>query len=599
MANALDLAARSFSVDHANFLLDGKPFQIFSGEMHYFRVPREYWRHRLQSLRAMGLNTVCTYMPWNLHEPTPGQFDFTGMLDVAAYIKMAQEEGLYVLLRPGPYICAEWNFGGFPAWLLATPDIRLRCHDPRYLAAVDRYLLRVGQECAALQYQRGGPIILVQVENEYGAFGNDRVYLEWMVDANRRAGFDCQLFVCDWAYEGNMKAGKVDNTITVANFGSNAEEQITNLRYWRPNQPAMCGEFWCGWFDHWGAKRSGSMDFKQAAIDLQWMIENNASFNLYMAHGGTSFGFMAGANCREAYAPTVSSYDYWSALDESGRPTSKFHTIREIIQKYSRQAEKFPELPEPPFPIVRVPEFKLTESAALLENLPKPVREPQTKTMEQLGQSYGLILYRTDVSGLGNHKLRVVHPHDYAKVYLNGKLIATFDRRLHEDSVKLEGVTTNDGQLDILVDTMGRVNFGSQMADRKGITDRVEYGEFTLMGWDIFSLPLDEAHLASLKWHAEDCAGPAFHRGQFHLETVGDTFLDLRKWHRGMVWINGHALGRFWHIGPQQTLYVPGAWLRRGVNDVVVFDLEGSGRQSLAGLDAPILDDVPVAEEKK
>ena len=560
--------------------------------MHYFRIPREYWRHRLQCVRAMGLNTLSTYMPWNLHEPKPGVFDFSGMLDVVAYLKMAQEEGLKVILRPGPYICSEWDFGGLPAWLLADPQMKVRCSHGDYLAAVRRYFMRVGQECAAMQWHRGGPVILTQVENEYGAFANDRPYMDTMVHLVREAGFDGQLYTCDWANRQNLKAGEVTGAVTVANFGSRAAEQIPALAKLRPNQPLMCGEFWAGWFDAWGTKRKGSADPAPLLAELRWMLENNTSFNFYMFHGGTTFGLMAGANEYECYTPTVSSYDFWAPLDESGRPTAKFAALRELLAKHQPAGECLPDVPAAPLPIVRVPRFELTESASVFDNLPAPAGLPQPVPMEMLGQSYGMILYRTSIAGLGDDELRVVEPHDYAKVFINGNLAGTLDRRKHEWKLKLTGVPDGQAVLDILVDTTGRVNFGHKLLDRKGITERVEYGGLTLMGWHTFSLPLDATMLAGLKWGKQDQPGPAFHRGSFVLTELGDTFLDMRAWKRGVVWVNGHCLSRFWRLGPQQTVFVPGAWLREGANEVIVFDLEAQGRRPVEGLGEAVLDEV-------
>lgn len=584
--------SRSFCCGKTDFLLDGEPYRIFSGEMHYFRIPREYWRHRLQCARAMGLNTISTYMPWNLHEPTPGAFDFSGNLDVATYLRLAQEERLTVILRPGPYICAEWDFGGLPPWLLATSDIRVRCNDERYLAAVRRYFQRVGQECAAMQWHRGGPVILVQVENEYGAFGNDRAYMDAMVQLVREVGFDGQLYTCDWANPANLKAGEVSGAVTVANFGSRSHEQIPALQKLRPDQPLMCGEFWAGWFDAWGAKRSGNADPAPVLAEIQWMLQNNTSFNFYMFHGGTSFGLMAGANHYESYTPTVNSYDYWAPLDEAGRPTAKYHALRELLAGHQPAGQSLPAVPPAPHPVIRIPQFELAESASLFENLPAPVGIPQPVPMEKLGQSYGMILYRTDIAGLTDQELRLVEPHDYAKVFLNGKLVATLDRRKHEYKIKLEGVPNDRAALDLLIDTTGRTNFGHKLLDRKGITERVEYGGLTLMGWQAYRFPLDADMLANLRWTATNISGPAFHRGTFSVDRVGDTFLDMRGWKRGVVWVNGHCLSRFWRIGPQQTVYLPGCWLRQDKNEVIVFDLEADGRQPICGLEEPVLDEV-------
>jgi beta-galactosidase len=580
----------TFGHDGRSFVHDGRPFRIFSGEIHYFRIPRACWRHRLQAARAMGLNTVSVYMPWNLHEPRPGEFDFDDNLDVEAFLSLAGDEGLKVILRPGPYICAEWDFGGLPPWLLATPDIKVRCLDPRYLAAVERYFTEVGRRLSTHLVKRGGNVILVQVENEYGAFGNDRAYMDAMVTLVRRVGFDGQLYTCDWAQPGNLKAGEVAGAVTVANFGSRAAEQIPLLRQLRPHQPSMCGEFWAGWFDAWGEPRKGSDDPAPVLAELTWMLENDTSFNFYMFHGGTSFGLMAGANHYDHWAPTVSSYDYWAPLDEAGRPTAKYFAIRELLAKYHEGP--LPPVPEAPLPIVAVAPFVPTESAALLANLPAPVAVPQPVPMEALGQNYGVIVYRTDIAGLGDHELEIVEPHDFASVWLNGRLVGTLDRRFHESKVQLSGVPSDKAVLDIVVDTMGRTNFGPKLLDRKGITDRVVYGEWTLMGWQVYRFPLDAGCLASLKWQPDDQPGPAFHRATFVVDQPGDAFLDLGAWGRGVVWVNGRCLGRFWHIGPQRTCYLPGAWLRAGANEVVVFEGavdEVRGRKVLEGLVRPLL----------
>jgi beta-galactosidase len=591
----------AFSHNASHFLLDDRPLQIFSGELHYFRVPRLYWRDRLLKARALGLNAICTYMPWNLHEPRPGQFDFEGdgeMLDVAAFVRLAQEIGLYVILRPGPYICAEWDFGGLPAWLLADPACRIRCGDERYLAAVRRYIARVGDELSPLSCTRGGPIIMVQVENEYGSFSNDKAYLRALHQMIRDGGFDdgVLLFTSDGPQDDMLAAGTLPDTLAVANFGSKACENLEKLRQIRPNQPIMCGEYWCGWFDHWGTSRKGSADTATISTDIGWMVENNASFNIYMFHGGTNFGFTAGANHHQKYEPTVTGYDYWALLDEAGRPTAKYHAVREILA--SREGVTMAEIPVTvetrAIPAERI---HLTESAPLFDNLPAPIHDAAIHPMEHYGQfGGGAILYRTHVAGLGGGALRIVEPHDYALVFLDGQKVATLDRRRNQTTVELPDLAAGaPGRLDILVWTLGRVNYGPRMLDRKGITERVELKHLTLSEWEVFLLPMDADHLATLKYDRADGRGPAFHRGTIELREgeIGDTFLDLRRWRAGAAWVNGHALGRFWRTGPQQTLFLPGCWLRPGRNEIVIFDLEAAGRQPLAGLSGPVLNEVP------
>lgn len=591
----------AFSHDDAHFLLDGAPIQLCSGELHYFRVPRPYWRDRLLKAKVTGLNAVCTYMPWNLHEPRPGEFDFTGdggMLDVAAFVRLAGELGLWVIVRPGPYICAEWDFGGLPGWLLADGNARLRCADPSYLASVARYVARVGAELAPLTCGRGGPIVMVQVENEYGSYANDKAYLRQLRQMLIGAGLadGVLLFTSDGPQADMLAAGTLEGCVVTANFGSKAQENLAKLRAFRPNQPVMCGEFWCGWFDQWGKKRQGSADPAPAAADLKWMLENNASFNIYMFHGGTNFGFTAGANHYEHYAPTVTGYDYWALLDEAGRPTAKYAAVRGLLAAAGQPVADPPA--DRPTVGIAADRFRLSESAPLLSNLPQPIIDSMPHSMEHYGQSLGgAILYRTTVAGLGGGKLTIVEPHDYAIVFLDGRKIATLDRRAKQFTCELPAdLKPGDaGRLEILVWALGRVNYGPKMLDRKGITDRVELKHLTLTGWEIFPLPMDAAQLSSLRYAPGDAPGPAFHRGTFGLRDgeVGDTFLDLRRWSAGAVWVNGHNLGRFWSVGPQQTLFCPGCWLRAGSNDIVIFDLESSGRQPTEALAEPILDDVP------
>jgi beta-galactosidase len=529
-------------------------------------------------------------MPWNLHEPRSGTFDFSGMLDVAAFVRLAQELGLWVLLRPGPYICAEWDFGGLPAWLLADERLRVRCDDPAYISAMTRYIERVGEELSPLTCTRGGPILMVQVENEYGSYGNDKTYLRTLRDLLVRVGFDVPLFTSDGSDHDMLSAGTVEDCLAVVNFGSNASEHIGKLRAFRPDQPAMCGEFWCGWFDAWGKRRQGSAS-TDSARDVQWMLENDASFNLYMFHGGTNFGLTSGANHHGTYEPQVTSYDYWAPLDEAGRPQPKFFAYRELLAKH-QPGVTLPDVP-PAMKVIAIPEIQLTESAALFEQLPPPVQSASTRNMEALGQNSGLILYRTSIAGMESRTLEIVEPHDYAVVFRDGAPIATLDRRLNQTKVELPAGEHH--QLDILVDTTGRVNYGPRMHDRKGITERVVLGRITLMDWQIFSLPMDPSQLSSLRFTTDLVDAPAFHRGTFELAETGDTFLDFRGWRKGIVWVNGHNLGRFWHIGPQQTLYCPGVSLKEGKNEIVIFDLEKMGRGNIAGLAEPILDHCPPA----
>jgi len=571
------------------FVLDGRPFQYRCGELHFSRIPRAYWPHRLRMLRALGLNAVSPYIFWSVHEPAHGKYVFRGEADVAAFVRLAAAEGLKVLLRPGPYVCAEWDFGGLPPWLLATPDIRVRCCDPRFLAAARAWLLRLGRELAPLQSSRGGPIILVQVENEYGSYGDDQRYLAFVRDTLRAAGFTVPLFTCDGP--DAFARGSVRGAFPVANFPLDPAGAFRKLRRFRPDAPLACGEFYPGWFDHWGKTHNRVKPARSTQV-LGWMLERGVSFSLYMAHGGTSFGFSAGANTGPAgeYLPAVTSYDYGSPIDEGGRVTTKFRVLRRLFQRHS--ATPLPPVPAAP-PLIAVPRFRLTESAALLDHLPRPQRDVQPRPMEAYGQSYGLILYRSKLWAGAAARLTIRDLHDYGQVYLDDHRVAVLDRRLGQNGVDVPA-RRRDQRLDILVEGMGRVNYGPHLLDRKGITQWVEfptpYPAGVVMGWEIFNLPLDAAQLRRLRWKKSSARGPAFHRGYFSLRATGDTHLDLRGWIKGHVWVNGHHLGRFWRIGPQQTMYVPGCWLRRGRNEVIVLDLERVTRGSLAGLTVPVLD---------
>ena len=589
----------TFSQDDTDFLIGGRRMQIFAGEMHYFRIPRPYWADRLAKAKAMGLNAICTYMPWNLHEPAPGDFDFHGyggMLDVASFVRMAGEAGLWVLLRPGPYICAEWDFGGLPGWLLADRDLRIRCSDAKYLAAVACYIQRVGAELGPLTCGHGGPIGMVQVENEYGSYANDLDYLRTLRQMLTDSGLgDGTLYFTSDGPQANMFAGgTLPDILATANFGSKAQINLGKLHDFRPNQPIMCGEFWCGWFDQWGKPRQGNDDPTDCANEVRWMVENNASFSIYMFHGGTNFGFTAGANHYETFAPTVTGYDYWALLNESGRPTRKYDAVREILREHT----DLPPVPESPMPLVDIAadQFRYAGSACLMANLPDPVWSPSIRPMEQLGQyAGGAVLYRTHVAGLGEGKVNIVEPHDYVTVHLDGKPIAVLDRLKKQTSFDLPELPAGArGRLDILVWAQGRVNYGPKMLDYKGITDRVELNHFTLTGWQMFPLPMNDAQLSALQFTAAPVPGAAFHRYDLTLaeDEIGDTFIDTRAFEIGAVWVNGHNLGRYWSIGPQQTLFCPGCWLRPGRNEVLVFDMSPRSRPGLCGLSAPVLNEV-------
>ena len=571
------------TIDGSQFRFRDAPLTIISGEMHYPRVPREYWRDRLLKARAMGLNTISTYVFWNLHEPMPGQFTFSGQNDVAAYIRTAAEVGLHVIVRPGPYVCAEWDLGGYPAWLLANPGIELRSTDPAFTTPAGRWLDRLGRELAPLFADRGGPIIAVQVENEYGSFGDDKQYLAWQRDALVRAGFGhALLYTADGPAQ--LPKGSLPELPAVVNFGpGEATNAFARLSAFRPGAPVMSGEYWAGWFDQWG-ERHHTTNAEQQATELGWMLDRG-SVNLYMFHGGTTFGVMNGANIdRGVYHPQTSSYDYDSALDESGRPTPKYFQFRDVIGAHAGA----PLVPVPPTPDpITIPPVMLDRAASLWSALGRAVHVERPRSMETFGQSYGDILYHTHVEGPVTGDLVIDDVRDYVQVYVGRTLAGTVDRRLNQSRLRVT-VPAGGADLDLLVENSGRVNFSLPLRqERKGITKGVRLGDRDLAGWDVFTLPM--ASMPEPAWSATTPDGPAFYRGMFAVTTTGDTFLDMRGWGKGVVWINGHALGRYWFIGPTQTLYVPGPWLRRGSNEVVVFDLLTPSARTLAGLSKPIL----------
>jgi beta-galactosidase len=579
-------AGHHFGVDGDHFALDGKPFQIISGEMHYERIPREYWRDRLKKARAMGLNTISTYVFWNVHEPKQGTYDFGGQYDVAEFIRMAQEEGLYVIVRPGPYACAEWDLGGLPAWLLADPNIVLRSADEKFLGPAERWLKRLGQELAPLQITRGGPVIAVQVENEYGSFGKDKTYMARIRDALKNAGLgEAMLYTADGGDQ--LPDGTLPDLPAVVNFGpGEAKTQFAKLLKFRPGAPVMSGEYWDGWFDHWGDKHHDT-NSEQQTRELDWILSQGYSINLYMFHGGTSFGFMNGANWdHKNYEPDVTSYDYDSPVSESGALTRKYFAFRDVIARH-RAGVKLPDPPQA-LPVIEIPEVQLTETAPLWSNLPAPVSADTPRSMEQFGQSYGYILYRTKIEAEQSGELVISELRSYARIFVNGDLVGTLDRRKKQDRLRID--IPSNGTLDILVEGTGRINFTVELrSERQGINGPVSLAGKQVTGWQVFPLPMDDVSKLQFSKSGAEGRGPAFYRGQFDLNETGDSFLDTRGWGKGAVWVNGHALGRFWDLGPQQTLYVPAPWLKNGSNEIIVFAQNTPKQQAVRGLKTPVL----------
>ncbi|NUP53036.1 MAG: beta-galactosidase [Catenulispora sp.] len=561
------------------FALDGRPFRIVSGGLHYFRVHPAQWPDRLRKARLMGLNTVDTYVPWNLHEPRPGTFDFDGILDLAAFLDQAAAEGLHVLLRPGPYICAEWEGGGLPSWLLAEPGMVLRSTEPGFLAAVDRYLDALMDIVLPRLGTRGGPILAVQVENEYGAYGFDTVYLEQLAQALLSRGIDVPLFTSD--QPGDLAAGALPGVLSTANFGGKVTASLAALRAQQPTGPLMCTEFWNGWFDHWGGIHS-VRSAEDAGAALDEMLQAGASVNFYMFHGGTNFGFTNGANDKGTYRATVTSYDYDSPLDEAGDVTEKYRRFRSIIGKYETVPEEdLPEAAPKLAPVsvaltARAPLFESLDALGTAQSAESPL------TMEQLGQAFGFVLYETVLPSAGPATLAFEQIADRAQVFVDGQPLGVLERERHEHVLSF--VVPRDGAtLRVLVENQGRVNYGAKLADRKGLIGTVHLNDAPLTGWTSRPLPLTD--LSGLRFGELDgtVVGPVFHRGVFTVDAAADTFLHLPGWTKGVAWINGFNLGRYWSRGPQGSLYVPGPVLRAGENDLVVLELHGA-REPVADL---------------
>ena len=595
-----------FEAGKGTFLLNGKPFVVKAAELHYPRIPKPYWDQRIKLCKALGMNTVCLYVFWNSHEPQPGVYDFTEQNDLAEFCRLCQQNDMYVILRPGPYVCAEWEMGGLPWWLLKKKDVRLRESDPYFIERVALFEEAVAKQVKDLTIANGGPIIMVQVENEYGSYGEDKGYVSQIRDIVRaNFGNDIALFQCDWA--SNFTLNGLDDLIWTMNFGTgaNVDQQFAKLKQLRPNNPLMCSEFWSGWFDKWGANHETrpAADMIKGIDD---MLSRGISFSLYMTHGGTNWGHWAGANS-PGFAPDVTSYDYDAPISESGQTTPKYWALREAMAKYmdGEKLAKVPALIKP----ISIPAFRFTEMAPLFENLPAAKKDENIRTMEEYNQGFGSILYRTTLPELKSPAtLTVNDAHDYAQVFVDGKYIGKLDRRNGEKQLVLPACVKGS-RLDILVEAMGRINFGRAIKDFKGITKNVELSMdingypfvCDLKNWEVFSIEDTYEFYQGMKFQPieslTDRLGqriPGVYRAKFQVKKPSDTFLNFETWGKGLVYVNGYALGRIWEIGPQQTLYVPGCWLKKGENEIVVFDIVGPKEAKSEGLSEPLLDQLLV-----
>ena len=652
--------AGSFRVGDKTFLLNDKPFVVKAAEVHYPRIPRAYWDQRIKMCKALGMNTLCIYIFWNAHEQEMDKFDFTGNNDIRAFVQLAQKNGMYIIVRPGPYVCAEWEMGGLPWWLLKKKDIRLREQDPFFMERLEIFEKKVGEQLGDLTIEKGGPIIMVQVENEYGSYGEDKPYISAVRDIIRKSGFDkVELFQCDWS--SNFTKNGLDDLTWTMNFGTgaNIDQEFKKLGELRPNSPKMCSEFWSGWFDKWGGRHETRG--AEAMVDgISQMLDRGISFSLYMTHGGTNWGHWAGANS-PGFAPDVTSYDYDAPINEAGQVTDKFWKLRDAMQKYSGDwdpvqqkwvgSKKLPAVPKE-YPTIAIPKFELTEFAPLyngfdweyaFEHRDLVRSSGAPKTFEELDMGWGCMLYSTRLPEINDVQVDGVYSadkwlctlnldaHDYAQVFIDGKFIGKLDRVKSEKTLALPAIKQGQ-ELQILVEGMGRINFGRAIKDFKGLigsptitailhshlggVDETKV-TFTPNKWECMRIPDDyELAVKALKkqqenpvtresisvlrigrtmryaWESEDlCFGRGYYRGYFNLSKVGDTFLNLENWGKGQVYVNGHAVGRHWYIGPQQTLYVPGCWLKKGKNEVIVLDVMGPrGEKTIEGLQKPIID---------
>ena len=595
----------TFAIENGQFLYDGKAVNIYSGEMHYERVPAPYWRHRLRMMKAMGLNAVATYVFWNFHEVAPGLWDWTtDEHNIRQYVQTAQEEGLMVILRPGPYCCAEWEYGGYPWWLQQEPELTIRAYNQPFLDSCKVYIRQLASQLRDLQVTHGGPIIMVQAENEFGSYVAQRPDIP--LEEHKRysaairqslidAGFDIPMFTSDgsWLFQG----GAIEGALPTAN----GEDNIDNLRkvvnqYHGGQGPYMVAEFYPGWLDHWN-ENFVHTSATRIAEQTEKYLKEGVNFNFYMVHGGTNFGFWAGANYNTDtnIQPDITSYDYDAPISEAGWATDKYMAIRQVMQRHVPYS--IPEVPDR-IPVIQLPEVFFDRAVDVLSVLEKqtPVQADEPLTFEDLGQGFGYVLYRRHFNQPISGVMHVPGLADFATVYVNGKKVGELNRVLDVDSILVD--LPFNSTLDILVENLGRINYGARITqNHKGITQPVTIDGSQISGqWSMYGLPMSEMPRVSEMPDGYKSGRPTLYRGTFTLDRVGDTFLDMERWGKGIVFVNGHNLGRYWHVGPQQTLYLPGCWLREGENEVVVFEQLGDHRKySLTSVTTPVLDRLQAA----
>ncbi len=596
--------AKKFAIQNGEFMQDGKPVKIHSGEMHYSRIPKEYWRHRLQMMKGMGLNAVATYVLWNYHETAPGKWDFeTGNKDLAEYIRLAGEEGLYVILRPGPYVCAEWEFGGYPWWLQNNPDLVIRTNNQAFLDSCKTYLQHLYREVNGLFASQGGPIIMVQAENEFGSYvaqrkdipaGEHKAYRTAIVRLLKETGFPEPFFTSDgsWLFEG----GAVEGALPTANGESNIDnlKKVVN-QYNGGKGPYMVAEFYPGWLDHW-AENFVRVSTENIAKQTKAYLDAGVSFNFYMVHGGTNFGFTSGANYNGDHdiQPDLTSYDYDAPISEAGWVTPKYEAIRKVMQEKS--STPLPAVPAQ-IPVISYDAQPVKVSMDVMSWLKKqkPVTNDQPMTFEQLGQGHGYVLYRKHFTQPVSGTLKVEGLRDYAVVYVDGQKVGELNRVFN--NYEIEVSIPFNGILELLVENMGRINYGAEIVhNKKGIISPVFVNDFEISGgWEMYKMPMDEVPAVKKSTVKEGC--PVLYESVFTLGQTADTFLDMSAWGKGIVFVNGHNLGRYWKVGPQQTLYVPGCWLKKGENRIVIFEqLNEKPQTVITFTDKPVLETLNLPE---
>lgn len=590
----------SFAIENGNFIYDGKPIQIHSGEMHYARIPAAYWHHRLKMMRAMGLNAVCTYVFWNHHEVSPGKWDWqTGNHNLRGFIKAAAEEGLLVILRPGPYACAEWEFGGYPWWLQKVKGMEVRTDNQQFLDSCRIYINQLAAQIKDLQVTHGGPLVMLQCENEFGSYVAQRpdipleVHKRYSAKIRKQileAGIDIPLFTSDgdWLF----KEGSIEGCLPMAN----GEKDVNTLKervgaYTEGKGPFMVAEYYPGWLDHWNEPFQ-KVSTKDVTADIRRFLQNGVSFNIYMVHGGTNFGFTAGANFSNDtnIQPDLTSYDYDAPISEPGWTTEKYDSLRNLIKQYAKYY--IPEVPAC-IPVIAISNIKLDKAVDVLSLLDKntPVKSLKPLTFEDLNQGYGYVLYRRKFAEAAKGLMRVPGIADFGIVYINGKKIGELNRLTDKDSLEVN--IPAKATLDILVENAGRINYGSRITKNlKGIIAPVSIAGKTVEGnWQMFGLPMDKMPQMK-KYKANYQEGrPVLYHGAFQLQKVGDTFLDMESWGKGIVFVNGINLGRYWNVGPQQTLYLPGCFLKKGKNEIVVFEQKNDGlKTAISSKTTPVLE---------